>query len=844
MGGIRSRGRLAGGLMVFVGVLSLIGEQAIGLNLLYLGSYDTSLRQPVFGKYDLGIQVPTWDPEFTSFSCYPFMASDPNGLLVAGDGSQLYQVDPLYRTKTLIGTLRYEGTPISCSGLTFRPDGRLYIHEYSNRTGAWKHHLFLLDPATGSMTLIGEITGENFTGLYGIAYLNGILYGAYDHALYAINPETAVATLLSTSVSAWDLGAGLDGVLYGAMPGIGTASSAGVFSIHPTNYTVTPIQDFQVTENKEVWGIAPRISPRPKLIALPEFTQGTTCTVTWQGTWEATAYCLEWDTSETFDSPVGTSGWITGTSYTATNLIDAQRYYYRVKARNTDGTETFWSDAVSSTPDSVPPTGSVLINNGDESTRELSVNLDLFATDTASGVASVRTSNNGVNWTVWEDYYGLSFQTIPANSPDGIQTMYVQYKDAVGNVSDIFSDTIFFDQANPVILTVTPDRGTTVGYLSSISVTFTQPVIGVTAGTLTVNGSAATSVTGSGAGPYTFTGYSVPGNGTVTVALRAGTICDEAGNPFAGDTWTLTVMGISQISGTVEIFGSTGSNPHLIGEVRADNGGGTVPVNNGAFQIAVLSGWTGTLTLVKSGWYTFPSALHYYGVTGNITGAKFVISPQHIPGDIDGNNAIDYTDFVTVKLNFGQSSGAGWADGDFDGDGAVTYSDFLTCKVNFGKVGVQVGGIVTLQNFGGDNTGMGVIIELWDPNQPGSTVPVSRCLVPLDAIGHYSFPTELHGTYSISAKVSPHWVRKKLTNTIDTNTNIEGVNFELVNGDINGDNVIDASDLTILNDPSNMNKQWPNDPPANPNTDLNGDGQVNSMDLGILTSLTMPLQGD
>ena len=60
---------------------------------------------------------------------------------------------------------------------------------------------------------------------------------------------------------------------------------------------------------------------------------------------------------------------------------------------------------------------------------------------------------------------------------------------------------------------------------------------GVAAGNLTVNGSAATAVSGSGLGPYLFTGFATPGNGLVTVALAAGSIQDGQAQPFAGDTW-------------------------------------------------------------------------------------------------------------------------------------------------------------------------------------------------------------------------------------------------------------------------------------------------------------------
>ena len=74
--------------------------------------------------------------------------------------------------------------------------------------------------------------------------------------------------------------------------------------------------------------------------------------------------------------------------------------------------------------------------------------------------------------------------------------------------------------------------------LSSISVTFSKEVTGVEASDLTVNGSPATQVTGSGAGPYTFTGFRDPGNAAIAnVRIDAGVITDTSGVLFEGDSW-------------------------------------------------------------------------------------------------------------------------------------------------------------------------------------------------------------------------------------------------------------------------------------------------------------------
>ncbi len=111
---------------------------------------------------------------------------------------------------------------------------------------------------------------------------------------------------------------------------------------------------------------------------------------------------------------------------------------------------------------------------------------------------------------------------------------------SVDNPSNIFSGdawTYTIDLTPPRIVSETPTRGSVIGALPSVTVAFSKPVTGVAAGNLTVNGSPATSVAGSLSGPYIFSGYAVPPNGLVTIALAAGSIQDLQGQSFAGSSW-------------------------------------------------------------------------------------------------------------------------------------------------------------------------------------------------------------------------------------------------------------------------------------------------------------------
>ncbi len=97
--------------------------------------------------------------------------------------------------------------------------------------------------------------------------------------------------------------------------------------------------------------------------------------------------------------------------------------------------------------------------------------------------------------------------------------------------------TVRLNTTGPIVASETPARRTTISSLSTVQVTFSESVTGVTADLLEVNGRAATTVSGSGAGPYTFSGHRAPGDGVVFVELSAGSISGASG-AFGGAYWT------------------------------------------------------------------------------------------------------------------------------------------------------------------------------------------------------------------------------------------------------------------------------------------------------------------
>ncbi len=86
----------------------------------------------------------------------------------------------------------------------------------------------------------------------------------------------------------------------------------------------------------------------PLLHAEPEITLWTTNTIIWDPVPGANDYYAECAEDANFTSILSNTGWITETSYTFTGLELGQRYWYSVKARNSAGVESQWSDVESS----------------------------------------------------------------------------------------------------------------------------------------------------------------------------------------------------------------------------------------------------------------------------------------------------------------------------------------------------------------------------------------------------------------------------------------------------------------------------------------------------------------
>ena len=96
--------------------------------------------------------------------------------------------------------------------------------------------------------------------------------------------------------------------------------------------------------------------------------------------------------------------------------------------------------------DTVKPTGALVIKGGVNLTGSRSVPLALSASDT-SGVTQMQFSRDGVRYYAWEPY--ATSRALTLSVGDGVQTIWVKFKDGAGNVSLPASDSITLDLTKP-----------------------------------------------------------------------------------------------------------------------------------------------------------------------------------------------------------------------------------------------------------------------------------------------------------------------------------------------------------------------------------------------------------
>jgi hypothetical protein len=161
------------------------------------------------------------------------------------------------------------------------------------------------------------------------------------------------------------------------------------------------------------------------------------------------------------------------------------------------------------------------------------------------------------------------------------------------------------DDLPPMVSALFPPAGSTVQSLGQIQVNFSEPVSGVDAGDLLINGQPATNMITQPGAVYVFQFPSAP-NGLVSVAWKSGHgITDVSTNSFAGGSWNYTVDPNANFNGVV------------INEVNAANESGLtdedgeqedwIELFNGGTNTVNLAGWSLSDSEEEPGQWVFPA---------------------------------------------------------------------------------------------------------------------------------------------------------------------------------------------------------------------------------------------
>jgi len=184
--------------------------------------------------------------------------------------------------------------------------------------------------------------------------------------------------------------------------------------------------------------------------------------------------------------------------------------------------------------------------------------------------------------------------------------------DALGNRFDETLPTAIWsynllDQVAPTVLTTFPLPAATVGVLTNIQITFSEPVAGLDAADFRINNVPAQSVSGSGAGPYLFT-FPQPANGTVNLTWTGGHGIQDLASPpnnFGGSIWSYTLAS-SALAPDVVLNEILAENLTGLADADGDTSNWIEIHNRGATSVN-LTGWSFTDDPDQPGQWVFPA---------------------------------------------------------------------------------------------------------------------------------------------------------------------------------------------------------------------------------------------
>jgi len=113
--------------------------------------------------------------------------------------------------------------------------------------------------------------------------------------------------------------------------------------------------------------------------------------------------------------------------------------------------------------DTGPPEGSIAVNGNGRATHSILASLEITAFDAGTGGIQMAFSNDGENFSPWENYRTDGDWTLA--SGDGLKAVYARFRDLAGFQSLIYTDEIFLDGEPPLPFITLPEDGS---YVTSI----------------------------------------------------------------------------------------------------------------------------------------------------------------------------------------------------------------------------------------------------------------------------------------------------------------------------------------------------------------------------------------
>lgn len=479
----------------------------------------------------------------------------------------------------------------------------------------------------------------------------------------------------------------------------------------------------------------------------------TTPTANTKPTWSWTAasdgsgvgvkdYLIKIGTSQGGLNTLGVTNIGNVTSYAPSTALPQGSYFISIKARDQFNTEGNYVEAT--TPivvDTTSPTGTISIAAGAEYTTSTSTTLTLSATDTGgAALTQMRISNDNSDWgDGWIDYATTRSHTI--SSGNGLKTVYVQYKDSVGNISTSYTDTITLDGTTPTITSGPTDaNSTSSGTPTSVTVSWE---------TSEESNSVVQYGTTEG-GPYgttqTNNDYDTNHNVTFTVASAGTTYyyivksTDHAGNEVTSDEESFTTISVPTISNLLEV--TTSHTQQVLTWTTNINTTSIVEYGTTDGVYTNSQGTTATRTTSHSVTIKGLTAnqIYYYRITGTdqygnaptATTGNFTTSSDTTPstGSVIINDGTTYTNSTTVNLAVaGVDTG-----GDATKDNVVKYMKFSNDNLNWTMVYVAYATTYNswnLTTYGGNaNEGTKTVyVRLKDNSDVESTSTISDTII-------------------------------------------------------------------------------------------------------------------